>query len=194
MKEPRIRTSTSHPLLIAEVAAGSGGGIVGITFCPGKQGPSLWGPHWRRDLAADIDAIARWGAGAVVTLIEDHEFEMLGVAGLGAAVRARGMAWHHLPVIDVRPPGEAFERRWQDVGPELRSALRCGRKIVVHCRGGLGRAGTVAARLLVELGMAPSDAISQVRAVRPGAIQTLAQQEYVMRTHPVSSSGSGDEG
>jgi ADP-ribosyl-[dinitrogen reductase] hydrolase len=57
----------------------------------------------------------------------------------------------------------------------------------VHCRGGLGRAGTVAARLLAELGMAPADAISRVRAVRPGAIQTQAQREYVMRTCTVPS-------
>ena len=189
MKEPRIRTSASHPLLIAEVAAGAGGGVVGITFCPGKSGPSLWGPHWQRDLAADIDVIARWGASAVVTLIEEHEFERLGVVGLGAAVRARDMVWHHLPIVDVRPPAEPFERQWQDVGPTLRSALRSGQRVVVHCRGGLGRAGTVAARLLVEMGMAPSDAIGRVRAVRPGAIQTRAQQEYVLKTRPASASG-----
>jgi len=41
MKEPRFRTSASHPLLIAEVPAGPGGGAVGITFCSGKEGPSL---------------------------------------------------------------------------------------------------------------------------------------------------------
>ena len=189
MKKPGFRTSASYPLLIAEVLAGTGGGVVGITVCPGKQGSSLWGLHWKRDLAADIDAIARWGASAVVTLIEDHEFEMLGVAGLGAAVQARGMAWHHLPIVDVRPPGEPFERQWQTVGPTLRSALRAGGKVVVHCRGGLGRAGTVAARLLVEMGMEPSEAIGQVRIARPGAIQTRAQQEYVMRTRPALSSG-----
>ena len=142
MKEPSFRTSASHPLLIAEVVAGSGGGIVGITFCPGKSGPSLWGPHWKRDLVADIDVIARWGTSAVVTLIEEHEFEMLGVVGLGAAVRARGMAWHHLPIVDVRPPGEPFERQWREFGPALRSALRAGGKVVVQCRGGLGRADT----------------------------------------------------
>ena len=189
MKESRIRTSATHPLLIAEVAAGSGGGIVGITFCPGKTGSSLWGPHWQRDLAVDIDVIARWGASVVVTLIEDHEFAMLGVVGLGTAVQARGMAWHHLPIVDVRPPGESFERQWQEVGPALRSALRAGGRVLVHCRGGLGRAGTVAARLLVEMGMAPGNAINRVRAVRPGAIQTQAQQDYVMKTRSASSSG-----
>jgi ADP-ribosyl-[dinitrogen reductase] hydrolase len=45
------------------------------------------------------------------------------------------------------------------------------------CRGGLGRAGTIAARLLVELGMDPATAIASVHAVRPRAIETSNQAE-----------------
>ena len=52
--------------------------------------------------------------------------------------------------------------------------------MLVHCRGGLGRAGTIAARLLIELGIEPATAIERVRAVRPGAIETRAQEEYVL--------------
>jgi hypothetical protein len=44
----------------------------------------------------------------------------------------------------------------------------------------LGRAGTIAARLLVELGMEPRKAIASVRAVRPGAIETSEQERFVM--------------
>lgn len=56
---------------------------------------------------------------------------------------------------------------------------------MVHCKGGLGRAGTIAARLLVELGTDPSDAISKVRGVRTGAIETSAQERYVLSHAPV---------
>lgn len=52
--------------------------------------------------------------------------------------------------------------------------------MLVHCRGGLGRAGTIAARLLVELGMQPTEAIAGVRAVRPGAIETSDQEKFVL--------------
>ncbi len=45
--------------------------------------------------------------------------------------------------------------------------------------GGLGRAGTVAARLLVELGAHPGDAMRRVRDVRPGAIETEEQEDHV---------------
>ncbi len=58
--------------------------------------------------------------------------------------------------------------------------LRKGRDVLVHCKGGLGRAGTIAARLLIELGMEPATAIDRVRAVRPGAIETPEQKQYVL--------------
>ena len=124
--------------------------------------------------------IVAWGARAVVTLIEAHEFALLGVPDLGARVLARGLDWHPLPIPDVQPPGEGFEAGWQRSGPALRSDLLAGHRVLVHCRGGLGRAGTVAARLLVELGVPAAEAIRRVRAARPGSIETIQQEQYVL--------------
>ncbi|MCM5571066.1 hypothetical protein M6I34_11170 [Burkholderiaceae bacterium FT117] len=42
------------------------------------------------------------------TPIEDHEFDMLGVLQLGERVRARGIAWHQLPIVDLQVPDERF--------------------------------------------------------------------------------------
>jgi len=174
-----IRTSITDPLRIAEVPVGKAGGLIGITFCPGKKGDSNRGAQWTRDLAADLDVIAQWGTAAVVTLLESMELRMLGVTNLGDEVRQRNMQWHHLPIVDVQPPGAEFEAAWQKSGPLLLDQLSSGKRVLVHCRGGLGRAGTVAARLLVETGMPAYDAIALVRRFRPGAIETQAQEAYV---------------
>jgi ADP-ribosyl-[dinitrogen reductase] hydrolase len=91
------------------------------------------------------------------------------------------MLWFHLPVVDVSIPDERFERRWAVDGKELRSLLRRRLDVLVHCRGGLGRAGMIAARLLVELGMESTNAIATVRAARPGAIETSDQERFVVR-------------
>ena len=173
----KIRTSETDPLRIAALPVG--GGLVGVTLCPGKQGDSVFGAGWARDLATDLAAIREWGASALVSLIEDHEFEMLGVEALPLALRAAGLEWHHLPVQDVHAPSPEFETRWVYAGARLRERLRLGERVLVHCRGGLGRAGSVAARLQVEFGATPVDAISQVRAVRPGAIETREQEQWV---------------
>jgi protein-tyrosine phosphatase len=177
-------------LRIDELPVGTAGGRLGVTFCPGKSGDSVYGTGWNRDLAMDLDAVKDWGASAVITLIEEHEFEVLRVPTLGAEVAARGMVWHHLPIVDIQPPDARVETAWVAVGPEIRRRLASGGKVLVHCRGGLGRAGTIAAYILVEHGVEPQAAIKAVRAVRPGAIETVPQERYVV-SYSVSSDNTG---
>jgi ADP-ribosyl-[dinitrogen reductase] hydrolase len=154
-------------------------GLIGLTLCPGKQQSwGLTGP-WARDLSLDLDAVADWNAAVVVTLVEPDELERLKVPALGEAVRARHMEWLHLPIRDRGVPGEDFEAAWVEVGERLRDRLRAGFNVLVHCMGGLGRAGTIASRLLVELGWKPDEAIREVRRVRPGAIETDDQEDFV---------------
>ena len=89
------------------------------------------------------------------------------------------MDWYHWPIEDYGVPDPAFEAAWPTRSAALRSLLACGGRVLVHCKGGLGRAGTVSARLLVEGGMAPVDAIWAVRAIRSGAIETGPQEAWV---------------
>lgn len=172
-----VLTSQSHPLKIAELKAGRG--RIGITFLPGKKGPSINGGEWDRDLAADMEVVRQWGAHAVVSLVESDEFRWLRVKNFPDAVRSIGAAWHHLPIVDVSVPDAMFEARWVYHGHVLRERLRRGESVLVHCRGGLGRAGTIAARLLIELGADPDTAVRYVRRVRPGAIETPEQLRHV---------------
>ena len=179
------RTSQTHPLQIAVVDALPGRGRIGITFCPGKKQPDALTGAWDRDLGLDVQAIADWGAAAVLTLIEPHEFEDLKVRGLGEAVHAQHMDWLHAPIRDVSTPDSRFEAVWAEIGEGLRDRLRAGFSILVHCKGGLGRAGMITARLLVELGVPVEEAVHRVRAARPGAIETTAQEAFVRSCRPV---------
>lgn len=90
------------------------------------------------------------------------------------------MRWIHAPIVDVSVPGRDFEQQWSDVRGAIRMCLSGGGKVVVHCRGGLGRTGLVAARLLVEEGCDAREAIKRVRQARPGAIETQTQEAYVL--------------
>ena len=175
-------TSESSPLRVAAVTPGEGHGRIGITLCPGKTDPAGMTGPWARDLDADLDAIERWGATAVVGLITDAELDLLSVRDLPRAVRDRHMEWWHVPIPDGQPPGPEFEDAWAVAGEAVRDRLSLGFDVLVHCRGGLGRAGTVAARLLVELGASPDEAIRRVREARsPCAIETTSQKAHVAR-------------
>ncbi len=182
-----VKTSLSHPLQIAEVQVGKCMGKIGITFCPGKVQNSSFSGRWERDLRSDIEAIAKWDAAAVLTLLEPHEIEMLQVAGLADQVKRDQMIWRHAAIRDVSIPDRQFETNWQSLGPELRGLLENGFNVVVHCKGGLGRAGMISARLLVEMGWAPDLAVATVRSVRPGAIETPEQEKYVLRSTPTKA-------
>ena len=177
----QTRTSENSPLCIAAVTPGDGQGRIGITLCPGKMNPDGISGPWARNLDTDLDAIRDWGATAVVSLVTDREIDFLRVPDLGEAVRERHMEWWHTPIPDGEPPDPTFERRWAVASEAIRDRLRLGFDVLVHCKGGLGRAGTVAARLLVELGARPDDAIRRVREVRRGAIENEAQEAHVAR-------------
>ena len=179
-------TSVDNPLRIAELRVGDKGGMVGITFAPGKQQSDALSGWHQRDLAADLDLIAGWNASAVVTLVETHELDALGITRLGQEVRLRHMEWHHWPIRDFDVPDVEFEAAWPDRSSRLRSLLARGNRVLIHCKGGLGRAGMISARLLAEQGLEPAAALEAVRRVRPGAVETTMQSQWVSAGRPTT--------
>lgn len=54
--------------------------------------------------------------------------------------------------------------------------------VAVHCILGLGRTGTMLACYLVkDKGLAPADAIAEIRRLRPGSIETYEQEKAVFQ-------------
>lgn len=82
-----------------------------------------------------------------------------------------------VPVRDFTPPGQDQIQRMIDFIDE--QAVRNRRPVVVSCYAGIGRTGTVLACYLVSRGFGPSDAIDEVRRLRPGSIQTPEQEAAV---------------
>jgi len=172
-----MKTSLNNPLQIHELSAGAGGGVIGISLCPGKINPE-W--LWARDLEKDLQVIADWNASMVVSLVEDHELLFLQIPNLGSQVKALGMEWLHLPIRDGGIPDRRFKSEWQTRGPELHRLLNEGARILIHCRGGKGRSGLLAAIILVERGCNASLAMERVRAAKSGAIETGRQEAYIL--------------
>ena len=177
------RTSTTHPLRIDAVEVPHSGGQIGMTLCPGRRDTlSVKGP-WERDLPLDIEAVVAWQPALVITLVEEHEFEMLGVPGFVGAIEtacaAAGARWVQLSIRDAGVPDAAFEAAWVGIGAFARATLTTGGRVLLHCRAGLGRTGMIAAHLLVELGVTPHDAIHAVRSARPNTIETAEQEAHV---------------
>jgi protein-tyrosine phosphatase len=155
-------------------------GTLGLCHCPGRNGPDGKGRQWQRDLAADLAAIEAWGATTLLSLVEPHEFAKLGVPGFAEAAGRSGLDWHHVPIPDMRAPQSSTIAAWAKSGPAIAAALRRGERVAIHCAAGLGRTGSIAAKLLVEFGVPPAEAILRVRAVRPGTIESAEQEAFVL--------------
>ena len=186
-----IRTSVSHPLQIGTIRLSTGGRI-GITFCPGKKQEQSVTGSWDRDLETDLAAITAWGATHLVTLIAPWEFVELGVESLPEQAASHGLSWHHAPILDGHAPGVVpqgfdprgwFEHVWPEILPTLDAALDRGEGVVVHCKGGLGRAGTAAALLLAhrESELSSEAVVKRVREARPHAMETVVQECFLRR-------------
>jgi hypothetical protein len=144
------------------------GGRIGICRLPGADG----------DLAGDVTTIARWKPRLVVSLTESAEMERLGAQSLPDMLAGLGVEWRHFPIIDFGTPGPATLIAWPPLSVEIHAVLDQGGDVLIHCRGGLGRSGMIALRLMVERGEEPDEALSRLRQARPGAVETDEQRAW----------------
>ena len=142
----------------------------------------------KRRSGLEMDAIVDWGADAIVTLINDGEFEGFDVISFEAAVKSCGMTWHHLPLVALDVPSGDAMNCWRSLSPQLHRVLERGGRVLLHSRHGNGRAGMIAALLLIERGRSVPRAIDAVRAVRPDAIETVEHNAW-LATHAVDPRG-----
>lgn len=122
---------------------------------------------------ADRAALAAFAPDLVLTMTERAEMATLGAADLPEWLAAQGIDWRHFPIADFSTPPAGAD--WATPSAQATAVLARGGRVLTHCRGGLGRSGMVALRLMVEAGEAPMAALARLRSVRPGAVETSAQ-------------------
>jgi atypical dual specificity phosphatase len=82
----------------------------------------------------------------------------------------------HLAIEDFQPPTLLQQLRFVDA---IERYQEDGVPVAVHCTAGRGRTGTMLATWFVADGMSSEQAIEHVRALRPGSIETQAQEAQI---------------
>ena len=123
---------------LAIVGTGRARGQIAISCCPGRACATPLPSYAARLLERDVATIARWGAEASVSLLDELELARLRVKALPNLLAASRVAWHQVPLHPQQLPDPAFEHAWRALAPQLIRILWRGGRIAVHCRGRQG--------------------------------------------------------
>lgn len=178
-----LRTSLSHPLIIDTIDVDNG--AMGLTFCPGKKQAQSLSGGWNRDIDLDLAAIKNWGAQVVISLLEPHEYTQLQVGEL-LTLYPQLFTWLNLSFADKSAPDATWLTHWVFIRAQIQQLLH-SRKILIHCKGGFGRTGTVAALILMDRGFSADEAIAQCRRARKFAVETPEQERFVRNYIPLNA-------
>lgn len=182
MRDEWVGTSETDPIEVDFLPDGEVTtlGRLGMTFAPGMWAGSVGG-RWERDLTADVRALEEeYETDVLVSLMEDHEYRGYRIPELLERDSIGGIEVLRFAIEDMGVPREAESEGFEAFVKDIVQRLEQGQNVVVHCRGGLGRTGTLAACVLVAFGRHTADeAIAAVRETRKGTVQTREQEDFV---------------
>ena len=158
-------------------------GKIILTCFPGREAGKI---SFKEDLLIhELSNFSKLNCSTLVSLVEDSEFNKLyNKKSFVRYVYSNNLKWIHLPIEDLKAPDKNFIDKWQLTKILLKNDLADGKNIVIHCMGGKGRSGTIAAILLIEFGENYDQVISIVRKRRKNAIETKEQEDFILSYRP----------
>ena len=135
------------------------------------------GDEWLED---ELLGMRRGGIQTLVSLLEEDEAVLLGLADEAPIAEHVGLKFLSYPIPDTEIPSNIAA--FQTFVAGLANRLRSGEQIGVHCRGSIGRATVTAACALIHLGWSPQAALAAIQAARGCMVpDTQEQEDWILR-------------
>lgn len=140
----------------------------GFSWVIDKQVAGMPYPGTGQTLEKNLGFLREQGVDVLVSLTETPVS--------AEALAKQGIEPMHIPVPDFHAPTQ--DQLDQYVGA-VQGWMSEGLSVGTHCHAGLGRTGTFLAALFVARGMDAEAAMAEIRKLRPGSIETKAQEDAV---------------
>ena len=121
-------------------------------------------------MVKDLEFLKDNGIDAIVSLTEIPLHKTL--------LEEFGFEYKHIPIADLTSP---TQEQIEEFVTFVNNLISSKKKIVVHCDAGIGRTGTMLACYLVNKGCNAKRAILEVRKKRPGSVETMEQEDTVIK-------------
>jgi len=146
------------------------GNWLGITILPGRK-------DYSRSLSEDIKELKIQGIQVIIPLLTQDEMEKYGVPDLIEKYLKANFEVKQLPINDQKTPNR---EEINNIIKYIKQKFLEGKKVLLHCVGGLGRSGLLAACYLKNESLSTEDAINAVREVRSSrAIENQEQLDFI---------------
>ena len=119
----------------------------------------------------DLLWLKEQGISALVRMAETEQARVISFR-----IQRLGLEDCHEPVPDFTAPKQVQISKMVSF---IKKNIGDGKRVGVSCTQGLGRTGTILACYLVSKGSSSESAINEVRAKRPGSIETPEQIEAI---------------
>ena len=138
--------------------------------------PRPRGGEWLED---EIRAWSLSGISVVVSLLTRDEMKELDLSDEEERCLASNISFISLPIEDLGVPASRDDA--VNLITALERLLVEGHNVVIHCRGGIGRSGLLAASLLVASGIEPEAALQRVSSARGFSVPETPEQKQWVR-------------
>ena len=115
----------------------------------------------------------------LVSLLENSEEWDLGLQREGEFCKNWGIEFINFPIKDVNIPTN--ENEFIQLAIELANQIRENKKVVIHCRMGIGRASILAAAIMINLGFEGKDVFDIIGKYRELKVpDTEEQRDWIL--------------
>jgi len=130
------------------------------------------GGDWLED---EIKSLKRSGVDTVVSLLEGCEVTELGLSSEPALCRDNDLEYLSFPIADRHTPSSGASAA--SLIRAVAQAVSAGKRVVIHCRNGIGRSTMIGAAVLVALGTTPESAFKLIAEARGRPVPDTEEQE-----------------